>query len=884
MEWLSYEEARAIACTLGLKNQTEWGALSTAGRLAPGLPSNPREKYRREWLGWAYWLGTGPAKESSRPKWRVEFLPFEQAREFARLLGFKNQTRWTAWAKTSARPSNIPSDPRAAYKGKGWEGWPDWLGYEPARATGRERVRPFPEAREFARALRLEGYRAWTAYADSPDRPADIPKSPDCRYANEGWIGWGDWLGRHTRWNHRSIVAFLRALAPAVQYLQPLELYLILQRNGMLRLDRRNANAAIVERIRGLCSARDAEVELGGIAGEIDVALADEAASESAEAPLDDATEPGVARRPEGGVGENASRNVGGARAAVVGVTEEDHADGFRWLRNRDALKVVDELVESRLVDDVDLVEDLVRNRVAGLWQKAISLDSEFDPELVRSDEGGVHFGQIADRFLKEYDRVKSLGLPSGYDFRRDGRLQEPNLMQRLIAHRLLTEKRVGNWSGVGAGKTISALYSAGLLDAGLTLVVAANATVAGGPGHVGDWERVVRDVYPDALVFTKKQASEIRVEQGRRTFVVMNYESFQQPWSERFVEDLTSTSSIDFIVLDEVQEVRRRREGKSGADRRGIVSDRRGAVQLLLDRASRRNPELRVLAMSATPVVNNLVEAKYLLEMLTGEDLSGLPTGTSVANAIEYHRRLVRHGVRYLPRYDQEIETTFPILDGSSSLPRLRGVEPGRVLQLEQATLDVKLAHLAGWLGERGRTRTMIYAHYVREIVDQVVAAVGKAGFSAGVYTGSRKDGLEAFLRKDAPVDVLVGSKPIGTGVDGLQHACNRLIFLSLPWSNAEYEQVVGRLWRHGSPFGKIQVIIPQVLLRRREAGHWSWDEERYMCIKRKKTLTDAVLDGAIPEKHLPSREELERRSIRALHQWIERVSKGDPTIELER
>ena len=75
--------------------------------------------------------------------------------------------------------------------------------------------------------------------------------------------------------------------------------------------------------------------------------------------------------------------------------------------------------------------------------------------------------------------------------------------------------------------------------------------------------------------------------------------------------------------------------------------------------------------------------------------------------------------------------------------------------------------------------------------------------------------------------------------------------------------------------------MIIPQVVLRRQEAGYWSWDDERARCIQYKKTLADAVLDGVIPEGHLPSREELQRRSLRALHDWIGRVSKGDPEIE---
>ena len=186
-------------------------------------------------------------------------------------------------------------------------------------------------------------------------------------------------------------------------------------------------------------------------------------------------------------------------------------------MKNRNSLKAVDTLADAHLVDDTEILDFLIENRVAGLWQKVIASEMdaargvasgrEFDPEEIRSQAGGMHLDQIKTRFFEQYDRVKTLGLPEGYDFRKDGQIAEPNLMQRLVAYRLLTEKRAGNWSGVGSGKTISAVYSAGILKAGLTVVVAANATVVTADRTPGDWERVVRSVFPGASVFTKEEA-----------------------------------------------------------------------------------------------------------------------------------------------------------------------------------------------------------------------------------------------------------------------------------------------------------------------------------------------------------------------------------------
>ncbi len=60
--------------------------------------------------------------------------------------------------------------------------------------------RSFEEAREFVRALRLLNQAEWSEYrkgslSKKDSLPSDIPSNPNRVYANEGWIGIGDWLG-----------------------------------------------------------------------------------------------------------------------------------------------------------------------------------------------------------------------------------------------------------------------------------------------------------------------------------------------------------------------------------------------------------------------------------------------------------------------------------------------------------------------------------------------------------------------------------------------------------------------------------------------------------------------------------------------------------------
>ena len=60
--------------------------------------------------------------------------------------------------------------------------------------------RPFEDAREFARRLNMKGQKEWRVFSidGTPKhgkRPADIPSNPSYIYANQGWNGYGDWLG-----------------------------------------------------------------------------------------------------------------------------------------------------------------------------------------------------------------------------------------------------------------------------------------------------------------------------------------------------------------------------------------------------------------------------------------------------------------------------------------------------------------------------------------------------------------------------------------------------------------------------------------------------------------------------------------------------------------
>ena len=206
ISWRSFEEAREYARKLELKSQKEWRAYSRSNRRPKDIPAAPDRTYSDAgWKGFADFLGAGQRIGG----WRS----FEDARAFARKLGFKSQKEWKALGQ---RPNDIPMAPKEVYADAGWKGWADFLG------TGRRRpgdVWPsFKKARAFARTLRLGSETEWRAYCRSGKRPNDIPSKPDRIYTE--WKGWGDFLGT----GRRRLSDSWRSFEEAREYARKLEL------------------------------------------------------------------------------------------------------------------------------------------------------------------------------------------------------------------------------------------------------------------------------------------------------------------------------------------------------------------------------------------------------------------------------------------------------------------------------------------------------------------------------------------------------------------------------------------------------------------------------------------------------------------------------------
>jgi hypothetical protein len=129
---------------------------------------------------------------------------------------------------------------------------------------------------------------------------------------------------------------------------------------------------------------------------------------------------------------------------------EEDELD-LPVVQTREVLASLDLSVVSSA--DEEAVEFLIASAKAKIW-KHVFRDEAAAVAQAQSYTGDSYAEKVKSEFLDEYHRAKNLPIPTGYNFRINGKIAEPNLMQRLAAVQVRDKKRVGNWSGTGAGKT----------------------------------------------------------------------------------------------------------------------------------------------------------------------------------------------------------------------------------------------------------------------------------------------------------------------------------------------------------------------------------------------------------------------------------------------
>lgn len=690
------------------------------------------------------------------------------------------------------------------------------------KCAGRKDFLSFEEAREFVRKLGLKSQKEWFQFAKSNKKPENIPLDVYEKYKNK-WLSWPDFLGTNEgykgHWSPKKKLAILNQLRNSdLRWMDPLELYVIIGQGNLpsefeslLDSDANSEERTVALKKLKETIQKDVDEELDESADSVDAVDED------------------------------------------MNMEEKKKTPKFNILNG---IKLMDSDIYA--INDEEALNALVEHNIRKLWNSVLNGDTSV--EQVEKEDGGEYFSTIKNRFISEYQEVLPYTPPKGYSFR-----HPLNMMQKLTVNRLLKNRNYGNWSGTGSGKTMSFTVSSREIDARLTLVIAVNSTV-------GQLCESIKEVYPDSKVFSSYQKGQ-KFNRYNHNYLVLNYEKFQQDYSEQLFQNLTNENIIDFVVLDEVHSAKQRDESDE--------SIRRGILTRLIGRARENNPDMYTLVMSATPVINNLFEAKSLLSLMTGKDYDDLGVTRTKRNAVATYVQLTINGLRFIPKYDISLKeltaynTPKLNIDGSHLLDKLIGIPEGRFFDIEKILLQDKLNSIKPYL----RKGVMVYSYYVDGVVPAVRKYIEKLGFKVGIFTGDEGTQVRSKTLCDfigGKIDILIASKPITTGVDGLQQVCNRAIVITLPWTDSEYQQFKGRIYRQGSVFKKVEIVIPQVKIKIDDDVIWSWDVQRLNLIRNKRTLADACVDGYFPSKVIPSPQTMFKKTQESLQRWKDRITNG--------
>lgn len=185
-KFLSFEKATSFVQKIGITNQAQWrlwcrGRFDGNKRKPPFIPVFPHEVYKNDgWQSWEHFFGI-----------QNSYLSFEEARDFVRALGFKIQKEWNDYAKSDKRPSNIPQYPKVFYRNKGFISMGDWIGVG-EKFLPFEEARAFARTLKLSGQTQWRLYvkNKLPHYAE---RPEHIPSAPEKVYKE--WISFADWLG-----------------------------------------------------------------------------------------------------------------------------------------------------------------------------------------------------------------------------------------------------------------------------------------------------------------------------------------------------------------------------------------------------------------------------------------------------------------------------------------------------------------------------------------------------------------------------------------------------------------------------------------------------------------------------------------------------------------
>lgn len=529
-------------------------------------------------------------------------------------------------------------------------------------------------------------------------------------------------------------------------------------------------------------------------------------------------------------------------------------------IRNAD-VPGLDDNVEPTSENGRGIVENTLNT-----WMREVSSKPEFVEEI-RNYHGSKFFDYIKELFFVKYNAATTMANPEGYSLP-----YQLHPYQKLLAYELEKRDSYSMWLDMGGGKTNCALYASRHNNLHNTVVIAPKSVL------LESWVSQIYEAFPDSKVIAMFGTSvdDFKSEKNTKynnwlethltvvrnmkefngfgdgyTYLLVNYDKFSQEYAKKLGETIASTH-VDYVVLDEVQNVKVRT--------RKTTSERHVQVSYLISKIREHNPGIKTSALTGTPLLNNLMEVKSIIEITTGEKVTGIKSNRAVvSNVVEANKALTINGFRYCPTIPVKHVVKKLAIDCTPDVERkirALGRKHSFYSDLESVLTIAKINSQE--VIDELKPGTIVYLlfPYKNNTASEVVRKIESLGYKVGTYFGCTVDRHQVyndFVNGDT--DILVASSPVCEGIDGLQNRCDNMVILSLPQTYGKYDQLIKRVVRKRKGNSELKdkevtIVLPQIFVELNEndesdEDEWSWDESRWNAIRYKKSLSDAVLDG---------------------------------------
>jgi len=547
--------------------------------------------------------------------------------------------------------------------------------------------------------------------------------------------------------------------------------------------------------------------------------------------------------------------------AEVVDVADEPEERTNRLLE-LSVQKMLDVMTAAdRVLKDEQALDLICSGQVDQIWAKVFR---STDPAAVVAEaraavETSPWAAEVRNTFLADWELLAAVESVPGF---RPAAGFQLNLMQRREAALLRRDHCRLNISAMGAGKTLAALAGVHLIGCERVLVLAPN-------NALGSWTTPLSEQFPDSQWQLKTWQPQWQGGSGPQ-FLICNHEMLSDGADGRnanAVATLLAEWGPDAVVIDEIHQCKNRNQEQESQRHRNLIA-LTGYV---------REAGGVIYGMTGTPIINELSEGISLLKLVQPAAADGLKSTRTIGSCLALHHALQPLTSRYVPPAPCGVVSDVVTVNADALLPHVQTACECSLSALESVLATVKIPAVVDLA--RGADKVLIFTSAIFEVVEPMRRALVRAGIRTVVHTGEEKwsngeRSVDAFLNNPDVKVLLASSGTLATGFDGLQRICNRIIFLTLPWTAAEHEQAIARIVRQGTTFRQVQVTTVVAQLTDPESGEpWSLDEQKLVRLTTKRSLGAAVCDGVIPDRAaLLCDEDSVRRGLRKWQRKVRR------------